>query len=97
MGVSSAKLVCDIMERPSLPARRPSTGARPGRCAICSAADTHRPLSFVGQPFQADAIDTHSTQLGSVVRLESLTYPGGTTVTVTVRVIPLAVSVAVMV
>jgi hypothetical protein len=41
---SSGKLVCDIMERPSLPARRPRTGARPGRCGICSAADTHRPL-----------------------------------------------------
>src|SRR5438128_413729 len=34
------------MERPSLPARRPNTGAGPGRCTICLAADTHRPLWF---------------------------------------------------
>src|SRR5215831_20717202 len=34
------------MERPRLLARRPSTGARPGRCAIGVAADTHRPLGF---------------------------------------------------
>jgi hypothetical protein len=48
--------------------------ARPGRCAIRLAADTHRPYRQLGGP-----------------------YPGGTTVTVAVRVIPLAVSVAVMV
>jgi len=30
--------------KPSLPARRPSAGARPGRCVSFFAVGTHRPL-----------------------------------------------------
>src|SRR5207249_2055522 len=43
-GVPCLEAVCDTMARPSIPARRPSAGARPGRCGLCLAADTHRPL-----------------------------------------------------
>ena len=45
--ISIAEVVCDTMERTSLPARRPSAGAVPGRCVACLAAVTHRPL-FLG-------------------------------------------------
>src|SRR5262245_50628986 len=39
-----SELVCATMKKPSIPARRPSAGARPGRCVSFVAVGTHRPL-----------------------------------------------------
>src|SRR5215468_8681488 len=51
----SAKLVCDITKRTSLPARRPSAWVDAGPVRVGLAADPHRPLGlFFGSRSPSD-------------------------------------------